>query len=73
MKDFKLGDKVITEVKDLTGIGIDRDLSGLVGEITGFYSSGWVEVEYEPDIETWGKYALSEKYDIRTFHLKKIN
>lgn len=45
--------KVYVEPHVLKNIGIDADISGYEGVITGFYPSGWVQIK-----------VMGELYDI---------
>lgn len=66
--------RIKKDVISLRGIGIERDLKGLDFPITGYYSSGWVQITVPPNTEDKElfKELSDETYDIPQFLIEKI-
>jgi hypothetical protein len=65
--------KILATKSQLESVGIDRNLTGQVAEISGYYPSGYVAVKVDPPeyvIKILGDRAEKEEYDIPEYWLK---
>jgi hypothetical protein len=59
--------RVIANAERLDSIGIDYDITGLSGEVLGYYPSGYVNVRIT---HTEGKYTFTHDFDIPSYWLE---